>query len=192
MGKGLRSQRLGLAAGLLCSALAVSSCLLPQNDDPLPEIPPQKNRPPRIASVNPARFIPYDVGPNCKLPHVDVVVEDPDVTDPIRIRWTVYDDDGSRGRVQIQDPPQLLGGDSVSRPSFSPPNEVFTTTDLQNTGMVQQLELAVADGEFYIENNTLKTLPKPENLPDGGTMSDITYIDTYTWLVNTERTPCAP
>src|SRR5437762_1876008 len=116
MGKPVKSHTLRVALGLLCVSFVVSACLLPQNDDPLPDIPPQKNRPPRIdlSSVNPQRSVVNDQAISCTMhqnkdcPYVCAGVDDPDVNDDIRVRWVVYESDGSRAQVQLSmDPPQI-------------------------------------------------------------------------------------
>src|SRR5688572_2825701 len=114
MRKILKTGQMAVAAGLLCSAFALSSCLLPQNDDPLPEIPPQKNRPPRLLrgqlDPKPPDLITFGIAAGCPAPNVKAVVEDPDTEDVIRVRWTVYNADGTRPTNQVTDTPNLPAG----------------------------------------------------------------------------------
>src|SRR4051794_21714494 len=96
MGKGVKSHSLVVALGLLWGAVSVTACLLPQEDDPLPAIPPQKNRPPRIIrnQVSPQRHLSVYTPKGCTDPEVEVFVDAPDGEDLIRAGWRVFLADG--------------------------------------------------------------------------------------------------
>jgi hypothetical protein len=50
-----------------------------------------------------------------------------------------------------------------------------------------RVEVVIADGEFA--GSTTELLPRsPRILPDGGTIEDQSYIDTYLWIVKTSDT----
>src|SRR5688572_18770790 len=98
MGNALKSGTWRVAGGLLCAALVVSSCLLPQNDEPLPKVPDLKNRPPRIITPIPERAFEVPIGNNCKPPPVSVGVEDLDLENLIRTKWAIYREDGTLDR----------------------------------------------------------------------------------------------
>lgn len=196
MGKSMKSGRSRVAGQLLWLVLALSSCLLPQNDDPLPVIPKQANRPPRIDPdrVSPPRFFNVNVGTNCSPPTVQAYMTDLDVSDRIRIRWLVYREDGTPDRQPPIDQ-SIVGGSLPTRPVISPPPSVFSLTLLNSTGKGRRLELVVSDGEFSTDlNDKLITLPVEDGipLPDGGTIDNPSYLDTYTWVVDTINESCPP
>ncbi|MBK7863272.1 MAG: hypothetical protein IPJ65_32640 [Archangiaceae bacterium] len=166
--------------------------MLPQNDDPLPVVPPVKNRPPRIVptTTHPARLFEFSLDPSCKAPTVEAVVEDSDVEDSIRVRWSVYKDDGTRGSMQIDQ--SIVEPAGVVRRSITASSLLFQVTDLAQTGTARQLELLVADGELKIEGDKVTAQPRIVPFADSGTTLDQSYIDSYTWIVNTTRNPCFP
>ena len=193
MGKSLKSQRVGVATGLLCAGLVLSSCLLPQNDEPLPEIPPAKNRPPRILTPIPERFFEVLVGVGCPPPDVKAGVEDLDVEDTIRTKWAVYREDGSFDRFHDGDTlrPSMVMPTPVRMSAIVPPSGMFSTGLLSSTGRGRRVELIVSDGEFLTQGDTVTSLPKPpQRLPDGGTIEDPTYLDTYSWVVDSVNATC--
>lgn len=194
MQKDLKTGQMFVAGRLLWLGLALSSCLLPQNDEPLPEIPPPANRPPRIVpqTVFPPLSFVHNTNPLCMPQEVKAFVDDEDTLDRIRIRWYVYDENGVLTGPQVQDPMSLPGGSSVRRQAIPVPRDVFTRTIISMTGTARRLQLIVADGEFTTTmSGALDTLPKlPEPLPDGGSIEDKTYLDTYTWVVDSVNASC--
>jgi hypothetical protein len=178
---------------LLCLALIAGSgsgCFWPQDDQLLSEIPPQKNRPPRIRP-SPSKpdvdssFLPSFMGSPCPLPF-QFNVEDPDLADNIRTRWFVYQPGAGRG-VAFQGQTVLgsttpIRGTTVTAPITlnGPGSELIQNGE-------HRVEVVIADGEFA--GSTTELLPRsPRILPDGGTIEDQSYIDTYLWIVKTSDT----
>ncbi len=194
MGNGTKSLRVAVAGRLLCLGFALSSCLLPQNDDPLPEIPVPANRPPRIKpeTALPALYQQVSIHSTCAdriPPRMEVAVQDPDPGNLIRIRWVVYDNSGVAGPRQIRDPSPVPSNNNGV--PITAPKSLFTDTDLATTGMARRLELIVADGEFFTDmSGKLSTISPTVTLPDGGSVSNTTYYDTYSWTVDTVNLSC--
>lgn len=195
MGKQLKSGRKRVAGGLLCAALALSSCLLPQYDEPLPAFPPAKNRPPRLvfSTASPQLSVLNNIGAMCTAPMVGIAVDDEDVEDRIRVRWVVYGDDGVASGFQVSDT-SINPGMTIRRPTITAPSALFKLTLLGTNGTGRRLQLIIADGEFssHPDTGALITIPKgePHPLPDGGFVLNDTYIDTYSWIVDTTTMQC--
>jgi len=194
MCKGLKSLAVPVAGRLLCLGLAVSSCLLPQNDDPLPEIPLAANRAPRIDPdlASPQLRIENKLGMGCPEEERRAVVDDLDVKDLIRIKWRVFDSNGVLVR-ELNESTLFPTTMTVRRPTIKAPATLFTMGPLSATGTGRKLELVVADGEFTIDGTgKLSTISPVVDLRDGGTVVNKTYYDTYTWTVDTTNMPCTP
>jgi hypothetical protein len=193
MRKLLKTGRMFVASRLLWLGLALSSCLLPQNDEPLPEIPPAKNRPPRLTvNTEPERFVVYSTAANCPVPEPRARVEDLDLDDIIRVRWLVHDEMGVPSTIPVLDPrPILPDGQPTRQESIIAPKSAFLSNLLNTTGRGRRLTLVVADGEFTAgtDPDDIGTLPgMPYPLPDGGTIRQETFKDSYTWVVDTVTT----
>jgi hypothetical protein len=178
-----------LAGPLLWVALTAGSgsgCFWPQDDQLFPTLPPPKNRPPRIIlSLVKPPSIDTSYKPGCDLPF-SFSVEDPDVSDVIRSRWFVYSSGAPRGLAFVG--PTALGGTTVQRgQTFTAPIELKgPSSELIQNGE-HRLEAVIADGEF--EGNSTETRQRePLAMPDGGTVTDVSYIDTYVWIVKTSDT----
>lgn len=196
MGKHAKTGEKLVAGGLLWATLALSSCLLPQYDEPLPAFPPAKNRPPRLvfSTANPQLAVVNNIGTMCSPPKVEIAVDDEDLDDRIRIRWVVYGENGVATGIQPMDT-FLNGSPTVRRPTITAPmTSLFKVSLLGTTGAGRRLQLIIADGEFSSDPNTgaLITIPKgePHVLPDGGFVLNETYIDTYSWIVDTVNMSC--
>mgnify|MGYP001343013206 CR=1 FL=1 len=194
MQKRLKTGRMFVAGRLLWLSLALSSCLLPQNDEPLPVIPPARNRPPRIFFTAPERSFKFSIGMNCKPPTVQAGVEDADLQDLIRIKWFTYEGNGTDMPTQSFDRATLPESAEARRsPPLEPPPTVFNQGLLTRTGVARQLEVVVSDGEFSADGQgNLISLPRRVDGPDGGLIDNITYIDRYVWVVDTVNEPCPP
>lgn len=203
MGKRADSGVVRVAGRLLWAALALSSCVLPQNDEPLPEIPKQKNLPPRLIRelLKPGPPKPGSTGVItvivdntviCPMEEVSAGVEDPDIDDLLRVKWTIYNADGTKASFQV-DPQTVMGG-ALKRNIVAPADIFSAQSALTQTGSTgtKHLELIVADGELTTTSTgAVGTLPKERvALPDGGFIDNPTYLDSYTWPVETIRMPC--
>ncbi|MBL8954161.1 MAG: hypothetical protein JNK82_25515 [Myxococcaceae bacterium] len=166
----------------------MSACVLPQNDDPLPVIPPQANRPPRIdpGTAVPALYQEVNVHPNCTLPTFTIAVRDPDVgpDERLRFRWLAYTENGVLGPVQINDLNSVLNTGAVF--PVTAPVSLFMLTVLASTGKGRRLELIVADGELFTDSTgKIQTVAKTAVGEDGGQMANPTFYDTYSWTIDT-------
>src|SRR5581483_1077268 len=98
MGNPLISRWLKLAGALLLLG-AMPSCLLPQEDDPLPDVPPVEDHRPLILLNQLQPGAPMATGQvistnNCTDIKFRVFVEDEDVSDPISSMWRATPLDG--------------------------------------------------------------------------------------------------
>jgi hypothetical protein len=190
-----KGARAGLARRLLCRgaglalALALGGCLMPQDDELLPELPPTKNRPPRIleGSAVPQQQVSIPVGFNCTperwagIFEFSAKVEDPDVDNPIRNRWFV-DPDDKHTTVFFQGltlPPSTKP--TRDTPVKAPAN-LIASSPLSTPGK-RRLVLVISDGEFEEGVTPTRRLVR---LPDGGLTEDLSYTDSFTWLVNSD------
>ncbi len=151
----------------------------------LTDLPPKKNSPPRIVTVDPASPVPVKLGLNCKVQQFRVVVEDPDVGDPIRNKWfTELDPLGLGGTtLAVED------AGTRSKP-VQPPSTLFSATSIYATNRGKhKLTVVIADGEFS-EGDTLVERVVG-TLKDGGVQYNPAYTDSYTWDIDTsDGTPC--
>lgn len=148
------------------------------------EIPRKRNSPPRIVLTSVKPDLDTTIGPLCKR-EFSFSVEDPDVGDPIRHRWFVYKP--FEQPFLIGGAGFLPGGSSIVRPNkiVAPPSLFNSASELMQNGE-HRLEVVIADGELGDVDQPLERDPTP--LPDGGTVVDKTYIDSYVWIVKTSDT----
>jgi len=169
-------------------ALPMSACLLPQNDHFLPEVPPQKNRPPRIleSTVMPTSRAPQiGNGPHCQLTF-SFNIEDPDINDNLTVFWFVdYNAnsltsspvwfnliDNPSGRIQRSDSAEYVV--QVANPA----------TPLHEHG-THRVEAVVADGPLVSHDQVLDH----ESAADAG--PNLSYLVTYGWVVDVTPEDCA-
>ena len=169
-------------AGLLLWAVCASmtGCLFPQDDQVFPELPPKRNAPVKILSVNPpGPSLQFFNGTSCLNESFTLRVDDEDISDTMRSRWFLGEQSfegrlvtttGSRGR----DVPAPT--DSAFRAQLS--NLVAGKTELL-TVFVADTEVRVVDGKVVIE-------PRMRVLPDGTSVLDDGYSDSFTWVLNVE------
>lgn len=180
-----------MAGPLLWLALqagAGSGCLWPQDDQLFSELPRQANRPPRIVPSLPIKpqldssFLPTKDGNPCPLPF-QFNVEDPDISDQIRTRWFVYAPGATRSVSFTGD--LVSPGLTAIRPKTvtAPPALGRTGSDLVQNGE-HRVEVVIADNEFV--GPDVETLPFTRPLPDGGTVEDKSYTDSYIWIITTK------
>jgi hypothetical protein len=186
------AQRLLMGIFLLA---ALSGCLLPQDPQVLPDLPPPKNTPPQIVDQNvkpPGTSITIKVGMLCmpQMTLFEVPVDDQDYdeargayTDKITSLWIV-DPNGANG-----------GFPGRAAPPFSPsktrtirnPTEILSAGSALTVPGQHVLQVIVADGDLVGIG-----MPEPvlKPLPDGGTFKDPTYTDSYQWNVLTVQGVC--
>lgn len=163
-------------------ALPMSACLIPQ-DDRLLEYPPSaRNRPVRILEnlVVPARLVDLPNGPNCSQTF-SVRVEDPDVNDPIIVRWFL--DNAEYGPDKILTNNGKPVRDEAATLTLTPSS---AGSPVANPG-TYLLEVLVADWTL----NNRDPLPHP-TLPDAGT--NPSYVVSWAWFitVTSSSLSCTP
>jgi hypothetical protein len=187
-----------MAGRLLCGALAallVQGCLLPQDDQVLPLLPPAKNTPPRIFSAKPEQTTTLTLGDRCPRLAFSVLIEDRDVDpeitdggrrylDVLRHRWFVDD-----SKVGVIGRPFEASATAI-RAAAAAPELLFSAGSAlaAATPNPHKLTVVVSDGEFGEGKEPRPGPPQP--LPDGGRIEQQTYTDEYTWLVTTDLSPC--
>jgi hypothetical protein len=158
------------------SVLALTACLLPQEDNILQDIPPLLNRPPRIVegAVQPAsRIFTVDGGGGCPQIVFSAPLEDPDLLDLLYFDFYV---DGSTTVVaQGTVPPD----GSAQRSTLATYTVSFTSPGPVQTPGTHLVELLAADGPLV--NGSPQ--PRTVALPDGGTRVDPTFAASYVWQV---------
>jgi len=174
-----------LAGTLLASAVMLPACLIPQTDYILQPLPPAKNQPPRILESlvqPPGRFVTVRNGSSCPNLAFSAPVSDPDVTDTLVYNFYV-DADVNPGFVKQG----IIGVDGQAIRSEPATYEVSfaTANPLQQPGD-HLVEVLVADGQLAGRT----PLPRPVQLPDGGTVLDTTFAVTYAWAVTVTVGPC--
>jgi hypothetical protein len=188
MSKRPRSLPVPMAGGLLLAGI-MSSCILPQNDDPLPEQPPERNNRPRIVlgSVFPGL---NDVAPVVPLgcvtpPDFHAYVEDFDLEDPISSRWIASTVDPVAAPGVGVEGAQLGPSSTAQRPNpIKALRSAFSNMTAPNT---YRFELRITDGTFFVdEGGRLGVRPpfRPFTPPDGGA-ADEAGVDSVVWIIQT-------
>lgn len=175
---------------LLVAAAVEQGCVLPQDDQVLPNLPPAKNTAPRLVTegATPApRGSTIFLGNNCLDRPFAIGVIDPDEGDTIRSKWFVDNDEkfttlafdgAATGPTRIVKPIPLfyLPAQPLSQPNADGFNTHYVT-------------VVVADREFLPGSIDLKL--ESFDLPDGGTVKQSSRTVQYTWNVLTDpTTPC--
>ncbi len=175
-----------MARLLLCLFLcsAGSGCLLPQDDQVIPELPPFKNRPPRIVARTPVdERVSVRTGPGlCIRPSFEVTVEDADTGDQLRSQWILDRSDSSfryRGALVPAD-------GNARRNVLAPTSGQFTSAMVNLTPGIHTLTVSVVDTDF--DSTTDMATKTPKTLPDGTVVEDTGYVDETSWVL--EVSPC--
>jgi hypothetical protein len=184
-----------LLRGLVTLA-ALSGCLLPQDPQVLPDLPPAKNTPPQVVDtdVRPVgTSITIKVGMGCqpqKTITFEVPVKDQDYdeargayTDKISSLWIV-DPNGANGGFPGRAAPPYSSTDVRF---IRNPSEILSAGSTLTVAGQHVLQVIVADGDL-VGIGIPQPVPKP--LPDGGTFEDPTFTDSYQWNVLTEQGVC--
>lgn len=169
--------------------LALSGCLIPQDDTLFSGNPEAPNQPPRIVEnqVSPQTRIIREFGSDsCRL-SFELVVTDPDVNDRIDVSWYV---DYAPGR----DPERSMS----LNPTRTPLRDDRATYDVDISAAASPLsapglhlvEAVVADRQ--LDPSTRLPFPEPRNNPDGGAPILVTegFAVTYAWTVETVAGVC--
>lgn len=183
-----------LASTLLalgCVICALSGCLLPQEDRVL-NFPTQRNRPPRIMEELPT-LVPADrlitVEAGCSKLEFAFNAEDPDVNDPLTVRWYV---DYPRVPFFVPDREQVL---AVSgRPQRD--EKASLTVDLAS-GLELPLSQLQLPGVHIVEAVLFDYHLGPDRKPIAISPPDAeilnpSYATSYAWVVNVSRTCPGP
>jgi hypothetical protein len=188
-------------AGLLLwwgMAFLCGGCLVPQDDQVLPTLPPRLNSPPRIIRglVRPAqREAKVYTGAGCRTEFA-VVVEDTDLGDTLRSRWFIDPNNEytSTPGTFAQDGPRVPGGTEPTRTMKEAPQLQTALTGLTDS-QAHRLEVWVTDGEFSEYNDPppggLTVVGQMVTMPDGGQVENPAFFDSYEWLVTVEAN-CPP
>jgi hypothetical protein len=170
-------------------ALALSGCLIPQDDTLSAGEPVPGNQPPRIVEnqVSPQTRIIREFGSDtCRLAF-ELVVTDPDVNDRINVSWYV---DYAPGRAPVWN--------SSLAPTNMPLRDDRATFDVDLSAAPSPLsapglhlvEAVVADRQLDLA--TRLPFPEPRENPDGGASLLVQegYAVTYAWVVETVAGVC--
>jgi GAF domain-containing protein len=171
-------------------ALMASACLIPQDDDVLPDLPPKKNSPPRILAqtVQPAqRKTSVVVGtpsPTCLRTEFSMTVEDEDTGDLLRSQWYVdpRPDYQNTASTPVFAGAVIFGGTSVNR-TVTAPNAMLTFLSSLNDGKEHLIEAWVTDGEFDPNAAPTQVTRPDRTLPDGTSVPDTAYSDANVWVI---------
>jgi hypothetical protein len=203
MAKQLKYQQVVVAASLLLGVVCMSACLLPQNDEPLPDLPPVRNHAPQIilTQVKPQNQNGVTVDPlgNCdRQTGFQVYVADADLlldggaADTLSSAWRGSTLDGLRTTGWVLGRPQTLSPTGMeelrSVPFTDPlPNNFWSKDPLSTPGQ-RRIDVVVADATFTLAQGDTAMpgieLKHQYPLLDGGTFEEPAGTDSFTWVVN--------
>jgi hypothetical protein len=175
-------------AGLLLAVVVGplgSGCLLPQDDQVFPELPPRRNTPPRIVNWAPEARAVYFSSTGCPNQAFSVTVVDDDTSDTLRALWFINRTKDS----QPYSSSPLFPSASATRTIPAPTGRFVT--DLANLSVgFHQVTVFVTDGDFreVVDGNISADRP-PRALPDGGLVDDVAFIDTFSWFLEVQQCP---
>ncbi|HEY8210179.1 MAG TPA: hypothetical protein VIG99_21995 [Myxococcaceae bacterium] len=177
-----------MASGLLMLAAVMFGCLVPQDYRFSDDAPPFKNNPVKIVHPDPPgttitlnNGIGGGGGTACSEDFA-VSAEDPDLNDPITVRWYVDYDPGMNPGILRE---QLLSNVGSAQRG---PSSVRMDLNAPGNPLVQQgfhvVEVLVADGLLDDDR-----LPLPKSVdPDAGV--NPSFVDRYVWTVKTLPGDC--
>lgn len=171
-------------------ALMASACLIPQDDDVLPDLPPKKNSPLRVLAqtVQPAQrktsIIVGTPSPTCLRTEFSMTVEDEDTGDLLRSQWYVdpRPDYQNTATTPVFAGAVIFGGTSVNR-TVTAPNAMLTFLSSLNDGKEHLIEGWVTDGEFDPNAAPTQVTRPNRTLPDGTSVPDTAYSDENVWVI---------
>ena len=177
-------------AGLLLFSLGCTpllGCIIPQDEQLIPELPPKRNGPIAIKAMDPptVRTTWYNsTGCPERAPALKLTVEDEDLADVVSSLWFIGDTN-----TQPYAPTPLPGG-SKTRNVF-PPSSLGFKSALANltAGSAAVLTVYVADTSFQeVLGGQVSLVPRDTKLPDGGSL-DVGTKDSFTWVLDVEACP---
>lgn len=183
-----------MAGPLLWVAVAAAleqGCILPQDDQVLPDLPPLRNTSPKILyeRATPAKQgATVLLGNNCMDFPFEIAVEDPD-KDTIRSKWFVDPDakfstpatDGETSGMPARVVRPVQGQFYAQNGRLALPNTLGMNT--------HRVTVVIADREFVPAGIGLRLNDLPG--PDGGTIKEVSTVVQYDWDVTTDpTTPC--
>jgi hypothetical protein len=163
------------SSAIVCAALCFVSCLIPQDDQVLPDLPARQNTPPRVITQ-----VPEDAAPSiavvggCERKPFSVTVDDADVGDSIRSVWLI-DPPGVNA-------PILLGGDATQ--SATSPR---IRTAVEPPGLTREF-LRLSDGQrhqllVYVTDGTFNDAKNPNDVSPGA------FTDRAIWFFEVSACP---
>lgn len=175
-------------AGLLLSALCcipLAGCLIPQDEDVIPQLPPKRNGPIQIRAQIPAQpritFRNTTLCPTQNLPF-SLTVADEDVGDVVHSIWFI----GGASDQRLFEPTPIQSGSSTSRTVTAPGSLGFKSALANLVIGTEILTVYVADTDFEeVVGGTVALVPRPTTrLPDGTEAIDKGSMDTFTWTLD--------
>ncbi len=176
-------------AGVLLFALCCTSllgCIIPQDDELVPELPPKRNGPIKIVTTDPTdpRTTYFNTTQCLSLePSFKLRVEDEDLTDTVYSFWFI----GNTNTQPFQ--PTPVAGGSKTR-AISPPSSLGFKSALANLPAgTAVLTVYVADTSFQeVVGGQVSTVARdPKVLADGGlSAADVGTIDSFTWVLDVQ------
>ncbi|MBZ4419911.1 hypothetical protein [Myxococcus sp. RHSTA-1-4] len=181
------TRRYGWSA-LVVAACAATGCLIPQDDTLLEGVPGQRNRPPRIVEslVSPQQRVISDFGAGACDLTFEVVAEDPDLDDRLKVHWYVdYNPQDPRGPYRQYDLANITR-DPLRSDRGSLLISLASANSPLGTPGTHLVEALVSDSE--LQDRVVQ--PRVVQLPDGTFIEDPGYVVTYAWVVNTVQGDC--
>lgn len=177
-------------AGLLLCVMGalLSGCLIPQEDTVPFDQPMKRNSPLRIVDQSPpTQRTTYHPSTMCTdlNPNFTVTVVDEDTGDVIESRWFI---DQGPNTLPFQTTPLPPNG-SAQRDLSAPRGLTFTNALANLSIGIHLLTVYVADSTFGEFDGEIRVSPRNVTLPNGSTVSDPGYFDSYTWVLDVERCP---
>jgi hypothetical protein len=182
---------------------AMVGCVLPQDDQVIPERPRPANRPVRVVSGSafPAqRETTYQTGPNCPRDDFSIRVSDPD-DDTILATWFIDPNEryvvSQNSPVFVGNPGSRLSGSDVR--IITSPSVLRTSLQQYVDGRKHRVEVVVTDGRFIesqlIDPATMESRPFLDVTRDPfrneeGVFAEEAFRDDYVWLVEVSSAPC--
>jgi hypothetical protein len=185
---------------------AMVGCVLPQDDQVIPERPPIANRPVRVVSGSPRpgqRETQVRFGQNCPREgqEFSIRVSDPDRMDTIRANWFI---DPDERYVVAPTRPVFQGNSGTLLPPtderlITSPGSLRMAFPQFVDGQKHRVEVVVTDGEFFeasfVDPNTMEPRPSLDVRRDPlrteeGVFDVPAFRDEHVWLVEFSGAPC--
>ncbi len=182
-----------MAGKLLCLVVVctpILGCLIPQDEQVIPELPKKRNSPLRIVSQFPeGPATTFYSSSTCRDRNkgFNLTIVDEDVGDTIRSRWFI---DKSINTVPYE--PSARPPGAAQRIVEAPISASFAN-ELSNlaSGTTHLLTVYVTDSSFEeVINGLIAVSRTPEVLPDGGTITDRAFLDSFTWVLTINGETC--